>query len=124
MGAMKLLLTLAGHVVAGVLILILLVAVGFSRGGWPAVARAVTACCVMGIGLSFISSMGHRNLFWVYGLVYVSLPLLFVYSSENGSRTVEMRLIWTGFLLVICAACLVGGVLGTKMSSGRHKGVN
>lgn len=117
MGPMKLLLTLAGNVVAGVLILILLIAAGFSRGGWPAVALAVTACCVTGLGLSFVSSMGNKNLFWAYGLAYVSLPLLFVYSSGNGARTGEMRLIWTGFLLVIYAACWVGGVLGAKMFS-------
>ncbi|MDD5333941.1 MAG: hypothetical protein PHS32_09350 [Rhodoferax sp.] len=114
---MKLLLTLATNVVAGVLILILFVAAGFSRGGWPVVALAVTACCLIGLGLSFVSSMGNKNLFWAYGLAYVSLPLLFAYSSGNGARTGEMRLIWTGFLLVIYAACLVGGVLGAKMFS-------
>lgn len=117
MGPLKLLLTLAGNVVAGVLILILLVAAGFSRGGWPVVALALTMCCGIGLGLSFVSSRANKNLFWAYGLAYISLPLLFAYSSGNGARTGEMRLIWTGFMLLIYVACLVGGVLGAKMLS-------
>jgi hypothetical protein len=108
------LLGIAVNAVAGVLVIIIFLGMGFSGAGLHASLFGVFVCCLIGFALSFVFSSGRPGHIWVYGLAYVAFSLLFVYSSGFGASTGETRLLWTALLAVIYGVSLAGGILGGR----------
>ena len=103
--------------ILGIIILMSILASGFS-GSLIYVGIAISICCLIGFFASYIPSKRYRNLFWLWGLCYISLPLAFalVSGENNPTDTMKLRLIWSAILFIIYIASVIGGLFGRKKS--------
>ncbi len=72
--------------------------------------------CILCFIFSFFSSRRFPKYFWLFGICYIALPLLFVFlgSKHSHEDTVRMRMQWIRILLIIYAASIAGGLIGRR----------
>jgi len=106
-----------GIVIIPVILTALVVASVFSGVGECIIILGIAAsiCCAIGVIASYMSSKRCPNFFWLWGLCYISLPLLlllFGIVSDIRASTPAMVIIWVGPFLIIYPASVLGGLSG------------
>jgi hypothetical protein len=118
-------LSLAANFLLGPVVILLLICAGFS-GSYSIMAFMIAVCCGIGFVASYVPLRLQKRHFWLYGLCYISIPSLFIMSAgkSNPHDTMKMWLTWGWILLVIYAACLLGGIVGRLTGKANARKTN
>ncbi|QTD46720.1 hypothetical protein [Ottowia testudinis] len=86
-------------------------------GSWVGVGISLFLGGALGFALSYTGAKTHNSWFWLYGLLYVALPLAFGLSVDRTEQRAATQIAWVGAMALVYLISLAGGLAGKKRFS-------